>query len=152
DLIHRALLGRLVRAPAQQARAVAKTPAAEVIEGDFDHQLGGERLPFAGALGRPAARPARRVAGEAGRLDQALELLRQRVAFTRADAGRKSDVMQQSVVVIEPEQQRAHGLAVRAVAEAADHAIGAAIVLDLLYGGALARPVCAVALFGDDAV
>src|SRR5262249_22828007 len=81
-----------------------------------------------------------RVAGEAGRLDQALELLRQRLAFARADAGRKSDVMQQAVVVIESEQQRAHGLAVRAVAEAADYAIGAAIVLDLLHGSALARP------------
>src|SRR5262249_25589593 len=64
----------------------------------------------------------------------------------------EADVMQQAVAVIEAEQQRAHRLPVSAVAKAPDHAIGAAVVLDFLHGGALARPVRAVAALGDDAV
>jgi len=49
---------------------VAKALAGEMVVADLDNKLGLERLPFAGAFGGPAARPARRVAGEAGRRDR----------------------------------------------------------------------------------
>src|SRR5262245_9528845 len=60
--------------------------------------------------------------------------------------------MVQKAVVVEPQQQRSdHGFSF-VVAEAADHAVGAAVVLDLLHAGALARLVGQIAALGDDAV
>ena len=61
-------------------------------------------------------------------------------------------MIQQAVVVVEAEQQRADHLLALVVAEAADHAVGAAEILDLLHGAALARRVEEVAPLGDDAV
>ena len=55
---------------------MAETVAGDVVVADLDHELRLQRLPFAGALGAPAARAARRVAGEAGRRAQRLELAR----------------------------------------------------------------------------
>src|SRR6516164_907558 len=60
--------------------------------------------------------------------------------------------MEQSVVVIKSEQQRADRLAVGAVTKPAHHAIGAAVVFDLLHAGALTRAIRGVASLGDDAV
>src|SRR5215467_5572341 len=60
--------------------------------------------------------------------------------------------MEQSVVVIKAEQQRADRLAVGPVAKPAHHAICTAVVLHLLQGGALARAIRGVAALGDDAV
>ena len=45
---------------------MAKAPAAEVVVLDLDDELVAQRLPFAGALGAPAARATRAAAGEAG--------------------------------------------------------------------------------------
>src|SRR5258705_7772819 len=123
-----------------------------MIEADLDHKLGLQRLPFARALGRPAAWPARRVAGEAGRRDEVLELGGQRRLLLPWDARGEADMMQQAVIVIEPEQQRADHRLSFVVAKAADHAVGAAIVLDLPHGGAVARAVFELAALGDDAV
>src|SRR5262249_58526298 len=94
-----------------------------------------------GALGRPAARAAGLVAGEAGRRDQLFEFLGQRRLLARLDGRGEADVMQQAVVVVEPEQQRADHLPALIVAEAADHAVGAAVLLDLDHAGPLARAV-----------
>src|SRR5262249_32105755 len=60
--------------------------------------------------------------------------------------------MQKTVIAIEAEQQRADDGLALVVAEAADHTIRAAIVLDLLHSGTVARAVFQVAALGDDAV
>ena len=78
DLVHRALLGRLVRPPAYQPRAVAKAVAAEMVVADLHHELRLQRLPLRRTLGRPAARPAGRVAGKTRRRDQLFQFLGQR--------------------------------------------------------------------------
>src|ERR1700722_906470 len=106
-LIERALPWRLVRAPAQQARAMPETLAGKVVVAHLDHKLRLERLPFARALGRPAARTARRVAGETRRRDQSFQLLGQRRLVLALDARTEADVMQQALPVVQPEQQRA---------------------------------------------
>src|SRR5688572_23180779 len=72
-LIHCALLRGLVWAPTHERSAVTESVAAEMVVADFDDKLGLERLPFGGAFRRPAARPARRVAGETRRRNQFLE-------------------------------------------------------------------------------
>src|SRR5438477_11133143 len=72
DLVDGALLGRLVRTPAQQSGAMSKALAGEVIVADFNHEFWLKRHPFGGTLGHPAARTARRIAGEARRTHQRL--------------------------------------------------------------------------------
>src|ERR1044071_1842216 len=54
-LVEPALPRRLVRPPAQQCGAVAEAAFAHVVIAHLDDELGAERLPFAGALGVPAA-------------------------------------------------------------------------------------------------
>ena len=53
--------------------------------------------------------------------------------------GGEPDVMQQALLVVEAEQQRADDLGLRAVTKAAHDAIRAAEVFDLLHPVALAR-------------
>src|SRR5262249_1482502 len=151
-LAQRALSRRLVRAPAQKARAVAEAIAAEMVVTDLDHELGSERLPFGRAFRRPAAGTARRLPGESWRRDEALELLGQRLAFRGFDVRGEADVMQQTGLVVEAEQERADDVRAFAVAEAPDDAIGAAEILDLLHRRAVGGPVLDVATLGDTAV
>src|SRR4029077_8863264 len=87
DLIERALPRRLVRPPAYEARAVTEAAAREMVVADLDHELRLERLPLAGALGRPAARTARRVAGESRRRDQNLQFFGERRLVLALDRG-----------------------------------------------------------------
>src|SRR5215208_6867849 len=54
-LVEPALPRRLVRPPAQQCGAVPEPAFGHMVEADFDDEFGAERLPFAGALGAPAA-------------------------------------------------------------------------------------------------
>ena len=61
-------------------------------------------------------------------------------------------MVEQALIVVEPEQQRADDWLALVVAEAADHAVGAAVVLDLLHAGAVAGLIRQVAPLGDDAV
>src|SRR5262245_47312938 len=110
DLSDRAFPRLLRGPPAQNARAVAKPSAAEMIVADLDDELGLEWLPFGRAPRGPSARAARRLAGETRRLDQPLELLGQRLAFRRLDVRREADVMEQSLFVVEAEQQPADQL------------------------------------------
>src|SRR5438552_13545910 len=100
DLIHRALARRLVRAPPHQPRAVPEAVAAEMIVTNLDDELGPERLPFAGAFGRPAAGAARRLAGEAWRLDQPFQFFRQGLAFARLDVRGEPDVIEEPLPVV----------------------------------------------------
>src|SRR4051812_15847641 len=78
QLIERALLRRLVRPPAQDRGAVAKSFAAEMIVADLDDQFRLQRAPLRRTLGGPAAGAARCIAGETGLCDQRFELLGQR--------------------------------------------------------------------------
>ena len=89
---------------------MAKAIAGEVVVADLDHQLRLERTPFARSFGRPAARPARRLAGEPRRRDQALEPFGQCFPGLRLDARREADMVQQMGLVVEAEQQRADEL------------------------------------------
>src|SRR6185369_10532344 len=73
ELIELALSRRLVGPPAQDGGAVPKALAAEMIVANLDHEFWLQRTPFCRTLGRPPARPARRIAGEAGRRDQRFE-------------------------------------------------------------------------------
>ena len=72
-LIEGALSRRLVGPPALDGGAVAEALAAEMIVANFDHEFWFQRTPLRRSLGRPSARPARRIAGEAGRRDQRFE-------------------------------------------------------------------------------
>ena|SRR5436190_6419224 len=65
-LVHGALTRRFVRAPANNLCPVPETLTGEMIVGNFNDNFGVDRFPFAASLGAPAARPARRVAGESG--------------------------------------------------------------------------------------
>ena len=61
DLLEGALLWRLVGTKAHEFGAVAEAAARDVVVAHLDYNLRLHRLPFAGALGAPAARPARRL-------------------------------------------------------------------------------------------
>ena len=54
---------------------MAEAVGGDVVEADFDHELGAERLPFSAALGAPAAGAAGGVAGEAWGTAAGFELL-----------------------------------------------------------------------------
>src|SRR6185295_5742681 len=128
DLVERALPRCLIGPPAQQARAVAKTFAAEMVVADLDHELGLERLPYRRAFGRPAARTTGRVAGEALRRRELLQPRGERGLVLRRNIGGEADVVEQAVVVVEAEQQRADYVLAFVVAEAADDTVGTAVV------------------------
>ena len=97
-------------------------------------------------LGPPGAFPVK-PGGEI----EGLELRRQRRAILVGDSRREADMVELAVSVVEPEQERADLLAAGAIAEAADHAVGGTMLLDL-HHRPLAGDVGSVALFGHDAV
>ena len=134
-----------------QLGTVTKAVAADVIVAHFDDQLGSQRLPFGRPLRRPAARSTRRFASETRCRDQLLQPLRQLRLFIGRERGCEPDVVQQAIVAIESQQQRADQLAAALVAEAADHAIGGAQTFDLEHGP-LAGRVRQIEALGDDAV
>src|SRR5262245_6483747 len=123
-----------------------------MVVADLDHELGLQRLPFARPFGRPAARAAGCISRETRRCDQPLELLGERRLVLALDRRGEADMVKETFAVVEPEQQRADNRLAFVVAEAADYAVGAAIVLDLLHAAAVARPVFRVASLGDNAV
>src|SRR5260370_9359269 len=67
DLLERALTRRLVRTPSQQPGAVAEPAAAHVIVAHLADQLRAQRLPLAGTLSAPPARPPGPLAGQPAR-------------------------------------------------------------------------------------
>src|SRR5512132_3875806 len=99
-LIDRARPRRLVGPPTQEFRAVAETPAGEMVVLNFNHELRVERFPFAAAFGAPATRPARRSAGETaallGWLLQLLDLRGQLFTLVRGQGGAEANVMEQA--------------------------------------------------------
>src|SRR3954470_24338122 len=143
ELLQGTLLRRLIGPPAQDRGAVTKAFTGEMIVGDLDHELRLQRTPLCRAFGRPAARAAWCVAGKAFLGDQRHELRGQRRLLVFLDCRGEADMVQQPLVVIAAEQQRAYPLFavvafIGSVAEAADDAVGAAEVLDLLHALAIA--------------
>ena len=126
--------------------------SAEMIKTDLydEHRL--ERLPFTRARGGPAAGPARRVAGETGRRDQAFQLSREFRLFRPLDGRGETEVIEAALVIVQPEQQRAHDRFSFVVAETADDAVRAAIIFDLLHPATVPGAVGQVAPLGDDTV
>jgi hypothetical protein len=112
-----------------------------MVVADFHDELRLERLPGILFALIPPARTARRGAREAGRGDQFLKLLRECWTFSGSDGGRKADVMQQAVIIVETQQDRADNLAFAAVAKAPDNTVRAAKAFDLLHPVALAGAV-----------
>src|SRR3954453_5571074 len=134
---------------------MSEAAAGAVVVFDFDDQLRAERFPFAGAFGAPAARAARRLAGEAAalarRLAELFDLRRELLALAGGEGRAEPDVVEEAVFVVEAEQQRAEGRRrLGTVAEAADDALDGADVLDLLHAGAVAGAVIGVEPLGDD--
>src|SRR4029077_8378516 len=120
--------------PAHKACAVAEAIAGDMVVLHLDDQFGLQRLPLCTALGGPATRSARRVAGEAWTAAQLLQLARQGGALIVTDRRGEADVVEQSLLVVEAEQQRSHQTLAGRVAKAADDAVGRAQALDLEHG------------------
>src|SRR5262249_15020680 len=122
------------------------------VVANLDHELRFQRLPLRRAAGGPSARTARRATGEPRRRDEFLELQRERLFVGRRDRRGEAHVVEEAVLAVGAEQEGAdHGFAL-VVPEAPDHAVGAAIVLDLLHPAAFARAIVEIAALGDDAV
>src|SRR5215210_2459859 len=99
---------------------MSKSPTAEMIVLHFCYQFRGEGFPLSAALRAPPARPARPVTRKARLLDELLELLRKRRLFFRFDVRREADMVQQTFVVVQAEQERTDQPLLGAVAKAAD--------------------------------
>ena len=144
---------------------MAEAIALQVVVLHLADALGPQRLPRQVLARAPAAlraRHARRVVGGAGPvapgmvLQRVLAQRRQFVSQLPAHRHREgrgdADVLQHAGVVVQAQQQRAHGiLAVAVPAKARHHAIGGARVLDLEHR-ALAGLVGRVLGLGDHAV
>src|SRR5882672_1792130 len=157
ELVVAALARRLVGPPALEVGGVAEPHALEVLERDLADQAEADRLPgqilaavppagragqaLLGLLILPLGPVAPRV-GLAGAVAQRGELLGELGAPGPGERGCHADVMQDAGVVVQAEQQRADqgALAALVPAEAADHAVRRALVLDLEHH-ALARGV-----------
>src|SRR5438477_8118893 len=104
-LIHRALLRRFVGTPTQNLRAVTEPAAGKMIVGDFHDYLRIDRFPFAGSFRAPAARAAGGVASESGLLFERFKFLCERTPFAGFERRSETDVMQQTVIIVQAEEQ-----------------------------------------------
>ena len=77
-----------------------ESAAGEMIVGNFHNNFGVDRFPFAGALGAPATRTARRAAGESWWFTQYFEFSRERAPLAGFERGREPDVMKQTIVTV----------------------------------------------------
>src|SRR4051794_8038254 len=104
-LIERAGPGLLIRAPTQELRAVSEAAAGEMVVAHLADQGGAQRLPLGAAPLAPAAWAARRLAREAGRLDQGHEDRLELAALRRGEAGREPHVIEPPLLIVEPEEE-----------------------------------------------
>src|SRR5262249_9752654 len=123
DLVHSALMGRLVRPPANEVRAVAESVLGHVIIFYFDHQPGVERQPFRPTLAAQSAWATGRGAIEAGRRDQSFQSFGERRLGISGDGRGETHVVKQTMV-IETEKERSNRRRMLAVAEASDDTVG----------------------------
>src|SRR5215207_1769585 len=146
ELVHRARLGRLVVAPALDLGAVADAPVGDVVEGDLDDELGANRDPFELTALRPAARLAAAALARLVRSEEVDEL----ALLLGGEAAGVPDLAQASVLVVEPEDERAHGALGLARAPADHDCVDGAHALDLDHARALSGLVRRAGFLGDD--
>src|ERR1700722_8199439 len=155
QLIARAVLRRLIDAPAQRPRPMTDAAAGDLIELDLEDEVVAKRdVRCVRVRPAPAARRiARRVSGEARRTDVRAQTLDQRALLFGREGAAETNVVEQSVVVVDPEQQRAD-LRRRPlrIAETADDAVRRALALDLDGAVAPAARVGDPEPLRDDAV
>src|SRR5512146_424473 len=151
QLLVSALFRVFVGTPANDRSPMTETSARDLIVAHFDDELRLQRLPLAGTLGVPPARTARRIPGEARRLDQPLKVSRQLVPLLCGNRGCEADVIEQAPLVIEAQQEGADYLLLLSVEESADDAVSRALLFHLDHR-ALAGAIFEVAPLGDDAV
>src|SRR2546423_15288048 len=90
--------------------------------------------------------------GEAGWLNQRLQLSPQRFSLACLEARAKADVMQQPTFVIQTKQQRSDNLLFGRIAEASDDAVCGPREFYFLHSGAVSRGVGTIQSFGDNAI
>ena len=83
---------------------MAKAVTCHVIEAHLHYEFGSQRFPFAASFGAPTARTPWRLAGEAGRLAQSFEALREPAPFKVTDRRSVADVVQFALLLVKPEQ------------------------------------------------
>src|SRR5262249_5268210 len=167
ELVVAAILRALIGAPAEELSGMAESRSLHVVVGDLADSLGPQRLP---AQILAAVPPARR-AGKAlpdlflrhgpvapgmllqGVLSQRRELFDEFLPRLGRERDGHADVMKRSVLVVQPEQQRAdhRSRAVLVPPEPRDDAVGRAPVLDLDHRP-LARFVGLVEPLGHDPI
>ena len=146
-------MGGFVGTPAEQAGAVAEAAAGEVVVLELGDELGFEGLPLGAAFGGPAAWAAGGVAGEAGRRDEWLEHFGEFFALVGFEGGAEADVVEEALVIVEAEQERAEeGFGIGCVAEAAYHTVGGAEPFYFDHAVAIGGLIGHVKALGDDAV
>src|ERR1700743_546587 len=135
---------------------MAEAATREMIVGHFHHVFRLHRLPLGRSLGRPAARAPRCIPCKTSSLLRSLKLFREGRLVLGLDTRREPNVMQQSVVIVQPEEKGSDHLSTRltivAVTEAADDTVRAAIALYLLHTLAIACLVRHIETLRDDAI
>src|SRR6266404_9099280 len=130
---------------------MAEAATGNLVIADLGDERRSQRLEMASALAVPAARATRRSAGEAGRFDEGLQILGQPRPLCRRDRGRKADVIEQPLIIVESEKQRADLVHLTGIAKAADHAVCGALLLDLDHC-AFARAIFKIRALGYDSI
>src|SRR5713226_1977992 len=152
ELLVGAFSGWLVRSPAKEAGGVSEAITLEMIERHFAHQLRRHSNPGGVPTLIPSTRLARRSSSaEAAFSFERSEFLQNFPSLLARKGGRVPDVMKNSAVIVEAEQQRAHRIARFGEAIASDHAIRSALVFDL-HHHPLPRQIRKLGPLGDDAV
>ena len=131
---------------------MAEAVSGKMIVLHFDNELRRDRFPFAAALRAPAAGAARGGARKTRRFNQGFQAFRQSGLFGRRQSGGKANMIEQSGIVVKPQQQRSDQSLFRAVAKAANHAIRGPKILDLQHGFAFAGSIGPVDTLGDHAI
>src|SRR6201989_1821418 len=135
---------------------MAAAATREMVVGYFHHVFRLHRLPLGRSLGRPAARPPRCIPRKTSSLLHSFKLFREGRFVLGLYTRRKPNVMQQSVVIVQPEEKGSDDLSTRltilAVTEAADDTVRAPIALYLLHTLAIASLVRHIETLRDDAI
>ena len=100
QLVHRALRGRLVRTPAQEAGAVPKTILRGVIVTNLHDELRLNGLPFARFSLAPATSAARSAACEARSFIERFKFLRYAFSIQSRDRGSEADVIEKALCIV----------------------------------------------------
>src|SRR5229473_2127978 len=112
ELLVGAFSGWLVRSPAKEAGGVSEAITLEMIERHFAHQLRRHSNPGGVPTLIPSTRLARRSSSaEAAFSFERSEFLQNFPSLLARKGGRVPDVMKNSAVIVEAEQQRAHRIA-----------------------------------------